>query len=194
MPGSRSMHCTRGCGCSWHWPARRASQVRPCCPGSRPGSSGYVRGPRHAANQVLAQQVLNILLARGHIIVDPADTDVLTQPFMAATTTLDYAQRRARPDPLQRETDEEFDRYPFFLDFEQYWCDDVAEAFGSTDEHVARRAVEIAGELNGTDLVAARDDLRVSAPAFTALNVRTPATARGPSRRIMPSTWPFTPC
>ena len=80
--------------------------------------------------------------------------------------TLEYAQRRARPDPLQRETDEDLDRYPFFLDFEQYWCRDVAEAFGSTDRHVARRAVEIVGELNSTDPVAPRDDPRSRAGVY----------------------------
>ena len=123
-----------------------------------------VRGPRHAANQLLAQRALATLHARGQVTLGEAEVGTLTQRVVAETVELDQAQQRSRPDPLP--TGGERDRYPFFLDFERYWCYDVADAFGSTKSNVARRALQVAAELDGTGAFAARTDPRTSAGVY----------------------------
>lgn len=126
--------------------------------------AGVVRGPRHAANQLLAQRALATLHARRQVALDEAEIETLTQRVVAETVELDHTRQRARPDPLP--TGGEHDRYPFFLDFERYWCDDVADAFGSTESNVAHRAVQVATELDGTVTFAARTDPRTRAGVY----------------------------
>ena len=114
-----------------------------------------VENSSHAANQVLAQRALATLVEHGHVA--PADEEVLTRPVVAARIELDHEQRRSRPDPLPYDAEDDGERYPFFLDFQWYWCDDVAKAFGSTEAHVARRAVELARQIGASGLSPRRD-------------------------------------
>ncbi|WP_224404018.1 hypothetical protein [Pseudonocardia sp. ICBG1034] len=120
-----------------------------------------VLGPRHAANQFLAQRTLLTLADRGLVSLGESEHGALSRRVVAETVELDRAEQRSRPDPLSRDVDEEeAKRYPFFLDFEQYWCDGVAEAFGSTESNVARRALEVADELDETGAFAGGMDPR----------------------------------
>lgn len=121
-----------------------------------------VRGPRHASNQLLAQRALATLHDRGQVVLGEREIEALTQRVVAETVELDHTQQRSRPDPLP--TGGERDRFPFFGDFERYWCDDVAEAFGSTESNVAHHALHVAADLDGTG--AARTDPRTSAGVY----------------------------
>ncbi|WP_344017985.1 hypothetical protein [Pseudonocardia kongjuensis] len=123
-----------------------------------------VRGPRHAANQLLAQRTLTTLHNGGQLTLSEPEIGTLTQRVVAETVELDHNQQRARPDPLPTNGDR--DRYPFFLDFERYWCDDVADTFGSTESNVARRALQVAVELDETGAFAAGVDPRTSAGVY----------------------------
>ncbi|MEU9890347.1 hypothetical protein [Sphaerisporangium sp. NPDC051011] len=131
--------------------------------------TGVVRGPHHAANQVLAQQTLVDLFERSHFALESADADVLTTPVVADWVEMEYKQRQARPDPLlngDKDEDVEPERGRFFFDFEPYWCRDVAEIFGSTENHIARRAAQAATKFDGYDVFAAGKDPRSDAGVY----------------------------
>ena len=130
-----------------------------------------IRGPHHAANQVLAQRTLAELQKRHLITLDWADADVLTARIVAEWVGLSYKERRERPNPLaQGEEDEdeaaEFERRWFFFDFEPYWCHDVAEIFGSTEKDIARRATQVATKFDGYEVFAAEKDPRADAGVY----------------------------
>jgi hypothetical protein len=128
-----------------------------------------IRGPRHAANQVLAQRTLTELQERNLITLDGADTDTLTTRLAADWASLGYKERRERPNPLvQGEEDEaaESERHQFFIDFEPYWCHNVAEIFGSTEEDVARRAAQVAAKFDGHEAFTERRDPRTDAGVY----------------------------
>jgi hypothetical protein len=130
---------------------------------------GVVRGPHHAANQVLAQRTLIELSDRNLIALEGADADVLTTRVVADWVELEYKERHARPNPLpySEESEElELQRDRFFFDFESYWCRDVAEIFGSTEEDIARRAAEVAITMEGFNAFAAGKDPRAIAGVY----------------------------
>ncbi|WP_182883913.1 hypothetical protein [Microbispora sp. H10949] len=128
-----------------------------------------VRGPHHAANQVLAQRTLVDLSERDLIALAPADADVLTTRVVADWVEMEYNERRARPNPLDHGDETggiEPERDRFFFDFEQYWCRDVAEIFGSTERDIARRAAETVTKFDGYDVFATTKDPRSSAGVY----------------------------
>ena len=130
-----------------------------------------IRGPHHAANQVLAHRTLAELQECHLITLDCADADVLTARVVADWVSLDYEEQRARPNPLaQDEEDEdeaaEFERRWFFLDFEPYWCHNVGEIFGSTEKDIARRATQVATKFGGYEVFAAKKDPRADAGVY----------------------------
>ncbi|MEV5554369.1 hypothetical protein AB0L44_11965 [Nonomuraea wenchangensis] len=131
--------------------------------------AGVVRGPHHAANQVLAQRTLIDLFEHDLIAVESADVDVLTMRVVADWVEMEYNERQARPEPLpngDEDEDVEPERDRFFFDFEPYWCRDVAEIFGSTKENIARRAAQAATEFGGYDVFVAGKDPRSSAGIY----------------------------
>jgi hypothetical protein len=131
--------------------------------------TGVVRGPHHAANQVLAQRTLVELSERDLISLEGADADVLTRRVVANWVELDYKEQQARPNPLtygEEDEDAELERRRFFFDFERYWCRDVAEIFGSTEEDIARRVAGAATRFDGYDVFAAEKDPRSSAGVY----------------------------
>ncbi|MGW5153208.1 hypothetical protein [Rhodococcus koreensis] len=134
-----------------------------------PWLTGIIHGPHHAANQTLAQRTLLGLSDQN--LTDPsgADADALTKRLAADWVELEYQERLTRPNPLARREGEEAEseRYPFFIDFQQYWCNYVAEVFGSTEEDVARRATQVARELDGYDIYAAGKDPRGSGGVYS---------------------------
>lgn len=130
---------------------------------------GVVRGPYHAANQVLAQRTLVELSERDLIALEGADGDVLTTRVVADYVELEYEERHARPNPLfygEEDEDAELERDRFFFDFERYWCSDVAEIFGSTEKDIARRAAQVAAKFDGYEVFAAGKDPRSSAGVY----------------------------
>ena len=108
-----------------------------------------VRGPRHATHQTLAQRTLRTLVDSGITTLD--DPSVLSGSLLPDVEELDWKAQRARPDVLADRAAliDESHAYPFFMDFQQYWCRELASIFGSTDESVARVAVEVATDLTG---------------------------------------------
>jgi hypothetical protein len=130
---------------------------------------GVVRGPHHAANQVLAQRTLAQLSERNLIALEGEDADLLATRVVAGWVELEYNERHARPNPLtNREGDEgaELQQRRFFFDFERYWCSDVAEIFGSTEEDIARRAAQIASILDEYNVFTAGKDPRSIAGVY----------------------------
>jgi hypothetical protein len=129
--------------------------------------TSIARGPRHAANQVLAQQTLVKLYDRGLVALDAEDADVLSMRVIAEWVEMDYKERQKRPNPLAT-SDEENDsgKYPFFFDFERYWCREVAESFGSTEGDIAQRAVATATTLDDYEVFAAKRDPRAAAGVY----------------------------
>jgi hypothetical protein len=82
---------------------------------------------------------------------------------------LEYKERHARTNPLsygEEDEEAELERDRFFFDFERYWCRDVAEIFGSTEEDIARRAAQVATKFDGYDAFAAANDPRSSAGVY----------------------------
>lgn len=134
-----------------------------------PWLTSVVRGPHHAANQVLAQRTLAGLSERKLVALSDSDTEVPTRRVVADWVELTYKERHARPNPLPTEPADEAEskQYPFFLDFQQYWCRDVAEAFGSTEQDIARRTTQMATEFDGYEVYAAEKDPRVRSNVYT---------------------------
>jgi hypothetical protein len=131
--------------------------------------TGVVRGPYHAANQVLAQRTLVDLSERDLITLEGADADILTTRVVADWVDLEYKERHTRPNPLsygEENEAAELERHRFFFDFEPYWCSDVAEIFGSTEKDIARRAAQIATKFDGYEVFAAEKDPRSSAGVY----------------------------
>ena len=131
--------------------------------------TGLVRGPHHAANQVLAQRTLIELYEHKLIALEDADAEVLTKRVVADWADMDYNEQHARPNPLadSEEKDEtELERHRFFFDFESYWCDRVAEIFGSTEEDIASRAAQVATRFDGYDMFAGEKDPRSNAGVY----------------------------
>lgn len=108
-----------------------------------------VRGPRHAAHQTLAQRTLRTLVDSGIATLD--DPSVLASSLLPEVEDLNSERRRARPDVLADRAAliDESRSYPFFMDFQQYWCRALASTFGATEESVASVAVEVATDLTG---------------------------------------------
>lgn len=132
--------------------------------------AGIIRGPHHAVNQVLAQRTL-IKLQEGNFVAPDGPDGVLAVRVVANWVSMDYAEQRARPNPATQEEDgddetADFERPWFFLDFEPYWCDKVAEIFGSTEKDIARRAAEVVTTLDGYDIFAAQKDPRADAGVY----------------------------
>ena len=67
--------------------------------GFMPWLISLVRGPRHAAIQVLAQRTLGVLSDRNLVALEPS-ADILTTRLVADWVELEYQERRARPNPL----------------------------------------------------------------------------------------------
>lgn len=134
-----------------------------------PWLTSVVRGPRHAVNQVLAQRTLAGLSERKLVALSDSDTEVVARRVVADWVELTCEERHARPNPLSTEPGDEAESkpYPFFLDFQQYWCRDVAEAFGSTEQDIARRATQMATEFDGYDVYAAEKDPRGRSDVYT---------------------------
>lgn len=112
-----------------------------------------VDGPVHAANQVVAQKVLQNLSSGG--VVEPtADWgDCLSRRLLAEWDEQDWEGQRARKDPFASDTDIGPDdgTHPFFFDFQSYWARHLADVFGTTEQAIAQKAGSIAKELTGYD-------------------------------------------
>lgn len=132
-----------------------------------PWLADVVRGPHHAANQVLAQRTLLELSRRG-IAPEAASAGVLTVRVVAEWIEMEYNERRGRPNPLtvNGKVEGELERDRFFFDFESYWCRDLADTFGSTAEDVGRRAAHVAANLEGHKVFANSKDPRSDADVY----------------------------
>lgn len=114
-----------------------------------PWLEGIAHGPSHAVNQLLSVNSLRILGQNNEIQLSTPGTAALRRRLSPSTVELDWRERRSRPDPLADRADAiEPDRaYPFFFDFQKYWCGELADIFGSTEESVAKTCAQIAGGL-----------------------------------------------
>lgn len=112
-----------------------------------------VRGPHHAANQVLAQRTLSTLSGNRAVALGSDQQDVLSTRLVAQAVELDWEARRDRSDVLKERARAASGegRYPFFFDFQRYWCRDIADVFGSTEKSVAQASVRVAADLTGHD-------------------------------------------
>ena len=125
-----------------------------------------VRGPHHAANQVLAQRALADLSACGAVSLQDSDTELLTKRLVANWAEMEYRESRTRPYPglAGQELDEVRER--FFFDFENYWCSQLSDAFGGTEKDIARRATQVAVTLDGYSQFASGQDPRAQAQVY----------------------------
>ena len=105
-----------------------------------PWLESIAHGPPHVVNQFLAMNSLRTLSNNGAIELSAAGTEALNLRLNPTTLELDWNARRSRPDPLASRADaiEPDTSYPFFFDFQQYWCRELADIFGSTEESVAK--------------------------------------------------------
>lgn len=116
-----------------------------------PWLESIAHGPPHAINQLLAINSLRTLSANGAIDLSASGKAALTMQLGPTTVELDWAERRGRPDPLSGSghANDADKAYPFFFDFQRYWCSELADLFGSTGESVAKKCASIAGCLTG---------------------------------------------
>lgn len=114
---------------------------------------GIAHGPPHVVNQLLAINSLRTLSTNGAIELSVAGAEALNLRLNPTTLELEWNARRSRPDPLgsRAEAIEPDTSYPFFFDFQHYWCRPLADIFGSTEESVAKVCAKIAGGLTGHD-------------------------------------------
>ena len=127
---------------------------------------GIVDGPAHAANQIVAQRVLQSLADGGAVVPTEAWGKCLTRRLLAEWEELDWQAQRARKDPLEHDTDPDADGggYPFFFDFQSHWAGHLARVFGTSEQALAMHALAVAKDVTGYDDDA--DDPRHAAGVF----------------------------
>lgn len=125
-----------------------------------------IRGPHHAANQVLAQRALADLSAHAAALLQDADATLLTKRLVANWAEMEYREARTRLYPGMPGESPEGARERFFFDFERYWCSDLSDAFGGTEKDVARRAAQVAATLDGYSQFANGQDPRSQAQVY----------------------------
>jgi len=99
-------------------------------------------GTPHAANQVLAQRTLQVL--RAGSVIESADVEAA----LAANLMPDVAFDKTHGERLRlaqdlKAAEPEYDGTRFFMDFDDYWCDDLADAFTLTEATIMRRVDQI---------------------------------------------------
>ncbi|MBV0917022.1 hypothetical protein [Mycobacteroides chelonae] len=126
-----------------------------------------VVGPPHAVNQVLAQRALNELAFCGVIAPGEITDTILKRRLGPDCIELGYTERRTRPNPLAVVGDDDQDGVDhFFYDFGSYWCSDVAEIFGGTEDDVERKVSQCVRGFDGYDLFHAGVDPRLDANVY----------------------------
>ncbi len=117
-----------------------------------PWLESIAHGPSHAVNQLLAVNSLRIISRNNAIQLSASGNAALSLKLGPSTVELDWSERRSRPDPLasRAEAIEPDIAYPFFFDFQRYWCGELADIFGSTESAVAKICAQIAGGLTGS--------------------------------------------
>lgn len=144
-----------------------------------PWLAEVVMGTAHAVNQELAQQALTALTEGKPVAPGSAVETALATLLHAPAHEMDWTERDARPNPLLQSPDPETEagddgddgpepigKRRFFFDFEQYWCERVADAFGTRAADIVRRASELAVSMDGYDLWAADEDPRRGLDVF----------------------------
>lgn len=110
------------------------------------------------------------MAARGVVTIEGKHAEVLSTRVVADHVELTYDERKARANPLtfgdKGDDDDAFPRRRFFYDFEKYWCYSLAEAFSSKENDISRRAIEVATDLDGYEMFAARTDPRTNAGIY----------------------------
>lgn len=128
-------------------------------------------GQPHAANQVLAQQALAVLADH----VSNSDeheatvTQALNRKIRPDWVEMDWDQRQQHTDTDGFDEDDGIDNrlaHRFFFDFEDYWCKEIADAFGHSEQKVAQQASNFVTRLEGYEAFASKTDPRCEAGVY----------------------------
>lgn len=139
--------------------SRAASEESAACLGSFvPWLVDITLNTEHATNQYLAQRTLQSLVDAGHVGNSAEITAAIQRRLLAEWIEVDYNDRDNRV-PLEPITTDTAARR-FFFEFENYWCDDLARAFATTEADIANRTRVALTLVGGHDASARQNDPR----------------------------------